>query len=145
MSLMDDIVRNKAALGSVAELVAKNPQILAAAASLLNAKDTSVGGAAGLGSLLGAFQRKGLGEVAASWVGSGQNKGISADQIASVLGNDTLSQFAGKAGIGLAEAGPALAALLPTMVDRMTPQGKVPEESSLEGALGGLLSSLGGH
>jgi len=142
MSLMNEILQNKAALGSVAELVAKNPQILAAAASLLSAKDTSVGGASGLGSLLGALQSKGLGDVAASWIGSGQNQGISADQIASVLGNDTMSQFANKAGIGLAEAGPALAALLPSIVDRMTPQGKMPEESALEGALGGLLASF---
>jgi len=144
MSLIDEILQNKAALGSVAELVAKNPQLLRAAASLLSTKDTSVGGAGGLGSLLGAFQNKGLGDVAASWVGTGQNQPVSADQVASALGNDTLSQFAGKAGIGLDEAGPVLAALLPMLVDRTTPKGQVPDANALEGSLGGLLSGLMG-
>jgi uncharacterized protein YidB (DUF937 family) len=142
MGLLDDVLQNKAALGQVADLVAKNPQIVAAALSLLSTKDASVGGTGGLGSLIGAFQGKGLGDVAASWIGNGQNQGISADQVASVLGNDTLSQFASKAGIGLAEAAPALAAVLPALVDRMTPQGQVPETNAIEGALGGLLSSL---
>lgn len=144
MALLDDILSNKAALGQMAELVAKNPQILAAAASLLSTKDSTVGGGGGLASILGSLQGQGLGNAVASWVGTGQNQGVSPDQIASALGNDTLSQFANKAGIGLAEAGPALAAVLPMLVDRMTPQGQVPETNTLEGSLGGLLSSLTG-
>jgi uncharacterized protein YidB (DUF937 family) len=144
MNLIDELLQNKEALGGVAELLAKNPQILAAAASLLSTKDASVGDAGGLGGLLGAFQSKGLGDLAASWVGTGQNRSISPDQVASVLGNDTLSQFASKAGIGLDEAGPALAALLPMLVDRTTPKGQVPDATALEGSLGGLLSGLMG-
>jgi uncharacterized protein YidB (DUF937 family) len=144
MNLIDELLQNKEALGGVAELLAKNPQILAAAASLLSTKDASVGDAGGLGGLLGAFQSKGLGDLAASWVGTGQNRSISPDQVASVLGNDTLSQFASKAGIGLDEAGPALAALLPMLVDRTTPKGQVPDATTLEGSLGGLLSGLMG-
>ena len=142
MGLMDEILTNSGGLGNLASLAAKNPQLLAAAATSLSSKDTSVGGSGGLAGLVGAFEQNGLGNVMASWIGSGKNESIGADQIAKVLGKDTLSQFASKTGIGLAEAGPALAAVLPSLIDQLSPHGKAPEASSLEGALGQLLSGL---
>ena len=90
---------------------------------------------------MSAFDKNGLGRIMASWVGSGQNESIGVDQVLKVLGNDTVSQFADKAGIGLAEAGPALAAVLPALINQLTPQGQAPESSSLESALGSLLSA----
>lgn len=140
MSMADDLLKNVGELGGLATLAAKNPQLLAAAATLLSSKDSSVGGTEGLAGLMGAFDKNGLGNIMASWVGSGQNESIGADQLAKVLGNDTLSQFASKAGIGLAEAAPALAAVLPALVDGLTPQGQAPGASSLEGTLGKFLS-----
>lgn len=143
MGLLDDVMKNVGGLEGIAGMAAKNPQLVAAAATLLSSKDSSVGGSGGLGALMSAFDSKGLGSVMSSWVGSGSNESIGAEQIVSVLGNDTLSQFASKAGIGLAEAGPALASVLPSLVNQLTPQGQVPQSSSLESALGGLLSNLG--
>lgn len=140
MSMADDLMKNAGGLGGIASLAAKNPQLLAAAATLLSAKDGSVGGNAGLGGLMSAFEGGGLGNVMASWVGSGKNESIGVDQLVKLLGNDTLGQFASKAGIGLAEAGPALAAVLPSLIDGLTPQGKAPESSALETALGSLLA-----
>jgi uncharacterized protein YidB (DUF937 family) len=124
-------------------MIAKNPQILQAAIALLSTKDSSVGGSGGLGSLASAFQGKGLEDVFSSWVSTGANKSISASQLENVLGKDVLGQFAKKAGIGSGEAGSVLASLLPELVNQVTPKGKVPETSSLEGALGSILSSLG--
>lgn len=141
MGLLDDVLKNAGGLGAMAELAAKNPQIVAAAATLLSSRDASVGGSGGLGGLMGAFDKNGLGSIMASWVGSGQNESIGVDQVLKVLGNDTVSQFADKAGIGLAEAGPALAAVLPALINQLTPQGQAPESSSLESALGSLLSA----
>ena len=74
---------------------------------------------------------------------TGPNPPATADQITNVLGHDTLSQFAAKAGVSQGEAGGLLASLLPTMIDQLTPQGQVPESSALESALGSLLSGLG--
>jgi uncharacterized protein YidB (DUF937 family) len=54
-----------------------------------------------------------------------------------------LSQFARKTGIPPAQAGAALAALLPAVIDPLTPEGKVPETNAFEGALGDLLGRLG--
>lgn len=141
MSLLDDVMKNADGLGDIAAFAAKNPQIIAAAATLLSAKDTSVGGNGGLGGLMSAFEQNGLEDVMGSWLGSGQNQSIGADQVAKLLGNDTLSQFASKAGIGLAEVGPVLAALLPSLIDQLSPQGRRPETSSLEGALSSLLAA----
>jgi uncharacterized protein YidB (DUF937 family) len=140
MGLVDDVLKNLGGLGSVASLAAKNPQLLSAAVSLLSSRDTSVGGSGGLSALASSFDRNGLGNVMASWIGTGKNESIGADQIANVLGDDTLSQFASKAGVGLAEAGPALAAVLPSLVDQLTPKGNVPAPSALESALTSLLS-----
>lgn len=143
MGLLDDILKQSGGLGSLASAVASNPQILSAAVSLLSSRDTTVGGSTGLGGLIGAFQKKGLGDVMASWVGGGPNQAISATQIADVLGNETLGQFASKAGIGAGDAGSMLAGLLPALVNHVTPQGKAPEGDALEDVLGSLLSGLG--
>jgi uncharacterized protein YidB (DUF937 family) len=140
MALMDDLIKQA---GGVASIVAKNPQLLAAVASLLSTRDTSVGGSGGLGGLIGAFQKGGLGDVMSSWISTGPNPPITADQLGKVLGHDVLGQFAAKAGVPHAQAGGLLASLLPTIVDQLTPQGTVPETSALESALGGLLSGLG--
>ncbi|MGH9392092.1 MAG: YidB family protein [Vicinamibacteria bacterium] len=142
MGTLDELLSSKN-LGNVASMVAKNPQILAAAVSILSTKDSSVGGSGGLGGLVSAFQGKGLDDVLSSWVSTGANKSISPSQLESILGSDTLGQFAQKAGIGSGDASSVLASLLPELVNQVTPQGKMPETSSLESALGGMLSSLG--
>lgn len=142
MGLLDELLSSND-MGGIAGMVAKNPQILAAAVALLSTKDSSVGGSGGLGSLVSAFQGKGLEDVLSSWVSTGANKSISPSQLESILGSDTLNQFAQKAGVGSSDASSVLASLLPELINQVTPQGTMPETSSLESALGGILSSLG--
>jgi len=142
MGMLDELLRSKN-LGNIASMVAKNPQILAAALALLSTKDSSVGGSGGLGGLATAFQGKGLEDVLSSWVSTGANKSISPSQLESILGSDSLDQFAQKAGIGAGDASSVLASLLPELINQMTPRGSMPETSSLESTLGGTLSSLG--
>jgi uncharacterized protein YidB (DUF937 family) len=143
MGLIDDLLKGGGGVGSIAELAAKNPQIVAAAVSLLSTKDRSVGGTSGLAGMISAFQGGGLEDIMSSWISTGANKAISPSQLGGVLGNDTLSQFAKKAGIGQGEASSVLASVLPSLVNQLTPRGKVPETNSLEETLGGLLTSLG--
>jgi uncharacterized protein YidB (DUF937 family) len=85
----------------------------------------------GLPGLLQSFHEKGLGGLAASWVGTGQNLPISADQLQHVLGSDQVTQLAAKAGISPDAAGAALTQLLPSLVDRLTPNGQMPQHSNL--------------
>ena len=134
--------QGSSALGGLMAMVAKNPQILSAVAGLLSTRDTSVGGSGGLGGLVSAFQGKGLGDMVNSWISTGPNPPISASQVTDVLGGDTMGQFARKAGISLNDAGPLLAGLLPTVIDKLTPDGKVPEANSLENTLSSLLGKL---
>lgn len=94
----------------------------------------------GLEGLLGRMREGGLGDLASSWVGTGQNLPLNVEQLQSLLGNDTLQNLAAQAGLGRQEAAGGLAELLPQVVDRLTPQGQVPEgEPDLLGTLKGLL------
>ena len=140
MGMLDDLLGKQ--LGGLAESAMRNPQVLSAIVSLLSTKDASVGGTGGLAGLVQAFQGKGMGDMMSSWVSTGPNPPATADQMANVLGPDILSQFAAKAGVPQGEAGGLLAGLLPTVIDQLTPQGRVPETNDLESALGGLLSGL---
>lgn len=121
MGLFDDL-ENKAANSMLGG--SSNPL----ATGLLQVINNTPGGLPGL---LQNFHDKGLGGVASSWVANGQNLPISADQIQSVLGSDQVKQLAAKAGISPDAAGSALSQLLPTLVDKLTPNGQMPQHSSL--------------
>ena len=100
-----------------------------------------VGG--GLGALLQQLQKGGLGEVAASWVGTGQNLPVSAEQLQSVLGGDQIGALAQQAGLSQGDLMGQLAHMLPQVVDRLTPNGQLPASDGAD--LSGMLSSvLGG-
>jgi len=149
MGLFDSIVNqatggqgNTGGLGGLLSMVASNPQIVSALAGLLSTRDTSVGGAGGLGGVISAFQQHGLGDVASNWVSNGPNPPVSADQVTQALGQDTISQFASKAGVPVSDAGSLLATLLPAAVDHLTPGGVVPDTHSLEHSLSSLVASL---
>ncbi len=81
----------------------------------------------GLTGLISQFTSKGLGDVIGSWVGTGKNLPVSPDQIKSVLGDDKIKNIASKLGISTNEVTSQLSNLLPQAVDKLTPDGKVPE------------------
>lgn len=85
------------------------------------------GGIGGLGDLLAKFQQAGLGDAAASWVGTGQNMPVSGAQVEGALGTDLLSQIARQIGLPQGEVAGHLSQMLPQVVDRLTPNGQVPD------------------
>jgi uncharacterized protein YidB (DUF937 family) len=101
------------------------------------------GGLGGLGGLLNQFQRAGFADQAASWVGTGANAPIPADAIGQVFGNDTVAQIARQAGVSEADASSGLAQLLPELVDRLTPDGRLPAPDQLTQGLEALGLRLG--
>ena len=139
MGLLDNLMQEAGGLATVAS---QNPQAVAAIVSLLSTRDSSVGGTGGLGGLVSTFQKKGLGDMIASWISTGPNPPITAGQVTDVLGDEVVKQFAAKAGVPQGQAGGLLASLLPTVIDKLTPDGKTPQANTFESALGGLLSSL---
>lgn len=89
----------------------------------------------GLGGLVQSFQEKGLGDVISSWVGTGPNMPISADQIKEGLGSDVIQSLAEKTGISQEDMSAKLAEYLPGVVDKLTPDGTIPEGGLLEKGL----------
>jgi uncharacterized protein YidB (DUF937 family) len=87
---------------------------------------TKAGGLGGLAGLLGKFTGAGFGGHVKSWVGSGPNEALSADQVQQALGNDTVSQVAQQAGVSQDEAAGGIARMLPNLVNQLTPNGQMP-------------------
>ena len=85
-----------------------------------------------------------MGGLVSSWIGTGENQAVSGEQITQTFGNDKIQEIAQKLGISEAEASGGLAALLPQMIDKLTPEGKLPEGGMLDQGLAFLKKSLSG-
>ena len=98
----------------------------------------------GLSGLVQQFHDKGLGGLVSSWVGTGQNLPVSADQLQHVLGSEQVKEIAAKAGISPDMVTSHLSQLLPMLIDKMTPNGQMPQGGSsiLEEGMG-MLKNLG--
>ena len=96
----------------------------------------------GVSGLLGKFKEAGLGDKVESWLGSGENASLQASDIESVFDSNDLSSAAEKLGVDKTEAVGKLADFLPTVIDKLSPNGNVEkdDESSLSSVLGNLLS-----
>jgi len=84
------------------------------------------GGGTGLAGLVQAFNGAGLGHIIASWIGTGENLPVSADQLHQVLGSDRVQQLAASLGLPADGGGASLAKILPTLIDKLTPGGALP-------------------
>ncbi len=113
-------------------------QIMSAVAGMLSDKQSG-----GLAGLVTNFQKNGLGDVVSSWIGTGKNLPISADQIQKVFGNQQVSQIAQRVGIEPEKVTTTLASVLPGLVDKLTPNGKLPNEDTLLEGLNMLKGKLG--
>jgi uncharacterized protein YidB (DUF937 family) len=90
----------------------------------------------GLGGLVKQFQQKGLGNVVDSWVNRGQNQDISSKQVSEALGSDIVDQLTRRTGLSRDEVISELAKVLPSMVDRLTPDGRLPTPNELQRLMG---------
>jgi uncharacterized protein YidB (DUF937 family) len=97
----------------------------------------------GLQGLVQSFHDKGMGGLVSSWISSGPNPPISGDQVHQVLGSDQVKALAAKAGISPDVAGTAIAQILPGLVDKLTPNGSVPDHSNVLEMASNMLKSLG--
>jgi uncharacterized protein YidB (DUF937 family) len=98
--------------------------------------------AGGLSGLVDQFSKSGLGDVVSSWVGTGSNLPVSPDQIAKAFGKDKLGQMAQQTGLSHSDLTSALASALPGIVDKLTPQGKIPTDDLLQQGLSFLKGKL---
>ena len=74
---------------------------------------------------LQSFRDKGMGDVVASWLGTGDNLPINGSQISNVLGSELINSFGNRLGLPGATISDASAALLPTAIATMASDGKL--------------------
>jgi uncharacterized protein YidB (DUF937 family) len=89
----------------------------------------------GLQKVVQGFQQKGMGAKADSWVSTGGNEQVSGGDMRVGLGDDEVRHFAQEAGIPEDEAADVLAAVVPQVVNGLTPDGRVPSDDELEALL----------
>jgi uncharacterized protein YidB (DUF937 family) len=89
----------------------------------------------GLSGLVEQFNNKGLGGLVSSWISTGENQPVSGEQIDQALGSAKIQEIAQKLSISGSEASRGLADLLPQIIDKLTPDGKMPEGGMLEQGL----------
>jgi uncharacterized protein YidB (DUF937 family) len=87
------------------------------------------GGQGGLSAIVAKLQQSGFGDQVKSWIGSGQNLPITADQLQQVLGSDTVKQLAARYNIPIDQISKVLAQQLPKAVDAASPNGHLPASS----------------
>jgi uncharacterized protein YidB (DUF937 family) len=119
MGLLDNL--ENMAMGQVA---GSHPE----AAAILQMIQNHPGGISGMAQ---SFQTNGLGGLISSWIGTGQNQPISPAQIQQVLGSGPVQALAQKLGVSPEQASSTLSQYLPMVIDKLTPNGAVPEQSSL--------------
>jgi uncharacterized protein YidB (DUF937 family) len=85
----------------------------------------------GLGGLVERFRRNGLEDIIKSWIGTGSNKTIEPNQLNQALGPDTVEGLARETGLERDDLLSLLSRLLPEVIDKLTPDGKLPKDDEL--------------
>ncbi len=133
MGLMDEVL---AMAGSGGAQQGQHASALTAIMAYINSPQ--VGGIAGLQNM---FQQGGLGSIVSSWIGNGQNLPVSASQLQNVLHGGALQQAAQQAGMDPSQLTGMMSSLLPHLIDKLSPNGQVPDASALQKMLQGLGTS----
>lgn len=120
----------------------------AGAGSLISLAGQLIDRAGGVQGLVSTLQQHGLGGAVQSWVGTGANQPVSADQLGHALQNSGLGslvqQEAAKLGIDPNDLLGKLSRVLPHAVDHLTPDGEVPDAGQGGGFNLGMLEGLAG-
>jgi uncharacterized protein YidB (DUF937 family) len=108
--------------------VEKHPQVSQEQhATLMQTAMQMFGNHQGVSSLLQNAESQGLGHVVQSWVNTGTNQPVAPGEVENLIGQDRINQLASKVGVSPDIARAAMSRILPVIVDKMTPQGKLPQ------------------
>jgi uncharacterized protein YidB (DUF937 family) len=118
MGFLDSLKQE--AMAAVNKYAGDHPQLGTEIANLVHS------GPGGLAGLVQQFQANGLGSVIQSWVSTGPNQPITAQQIQQALGSDKVKQIATRIGLDPNAVSQKLSTLLPQIVDHLTPNGQLP-------------------
>lgn len=140
MSLLNDVL--KSVLASNTPAAQGQAQVQAQPDVLITAAMAMLDKAGGIQGIIEKFQSSGLGDTVASWVGTGQNQPVTPDQISQALGQDNIQVVVKQANIPAEQSGSILSALLPVLIDQLTPNGQVPQQNQMMDLGKTILSSL---
>jgi uncharacterized protein YidB (DUF937 family) len=84
-----------------------------------------------LGGLLQSFQQSGHGDIMNSWIGPGQNQSITPDQLHQALGPQAVDNLSRLTGVAAPDLVSELSRVLPGVIDRLTPQGRLPNQAEM--------------
>jgi uncharacterized protein YidB (DUF937 family) len=139
----EDVIRSSAPGGNIgkplmlalAALLASGALFRGGGAQTAGSQPTSEGAGGGLlgglSGLLNKLQQGGLGNAANSWVGSEQNQPVSPGQLGSALGPNIIKTLAQQSGLSEDELTKQLSQVLPGIVDKLTPNGRLPTMAEL--------------
>jgi uncharacterized protein YidB (DUF937 family) len=88
------------------------------------------------GELQGEFQKKGFGEIVDSWIKTGPNKDLAPRDVSDALGSDVVDELSRRTGLSRDQVLSELSRMLPNVVDRLTPQGRLPSYQELARLMG---------
>jgi uncharacterized protein YidB (DUF937 family) len=88
----------------------------------------------GLQKVIAGFQANGLSAKTDSWVGTGENASISGAEVRKAVGDVELAKIAAQLGVSEDEAADAVAQVLPTVIDTVSPDGHLAPDSELDAA-----------
>ena len=132
MGLLDDVVG--AALGKSGSGLSSPiaMALMALLASRMSASaQTPQGSLGGLGALIDRFRNNGFEDAINSWIGTGQNQAISPGQLRQALGQETVEDLSQRTGLPHGDLLSQLSNILPGVVDRLTPNGRLPSDAEL--------------
>jgi len=119
-------------------------QIAAALSALLAPQAAPLAGRPGMGTQQGAqqqasptsldvlidkMQQSGYGDQAQSWIGTGHNQPISPSQLGQAIGPNTVENLSRQTGAPRSDLLSQLARYLPEVIDRLTPNGQLPDQA----------------
>ena len=115
-------------LDSVMGVVEKHPELSQDQHSnLLQTAMQMFGNRASLAGLVNNADSQGLGHIVQSWISTGPNQSVAPQQLEGLVGQERINELASRVGVPPAIANAALSRVLPVIVDKLTPHGKLPQ------------------
>ena len=96
----------------------------------------------GFSGFIDRFRAKGLGDAVTSWFGNGENKSLSTAQLETVMGPQVLAQMASRLDLAPNVVATALGQLIPTVIDKLSPDGRLPTGSVVPDVAKGYLGNF---
>lgn len=138
MSFLNDVINAALRDSNVPQVGASGTLGLEdALRSLLAPKSSNAGVAAdqthvepdALQQLLARFAQSGYADIVRSWIGTGQNQPIEPQQLKEILGGAQVEELSRQTGLPHHALLDQLAQILPTVIDKLTPEGRLPEQA----------------